>query len=392
MANRRFSLSFLIVLLVVISGLFLAMIRGFLMTILLAAITAGLSSPLYRRILRRCRGRRALASGLTLLLLLALFLVPMIGFLGIVASEAYDISESVIPWINTQLEEPDAFVERLQGLPGIEKLMPYRELIFQKAGEMVGSLGSFLFDSLSASTRLTISFIFHFFLMIYALFFFLMDGSKLLEKILYYMPLESEDEQRMVDKFTSVTRAMLKGTLLVGLAQGALAGVALAIAGVEGAIFWGTVMVLLSVIPGIGTALVWGPAAIILLATGQTWQGVFLLLFCGLVVGSVDNFLRPRLVGRDTEMHELLILFTTLGGIMLFGVLGFILGPIVAALFVTIWEIYGIAFKEYLPPVTALGASGGGEIAMTEPPVEEASEATGNDGESPSDSEPSNDR
>ena len=367
MANRRFSLAFIIILLVVISGLFLAMIRGFLMTLLLAAIFAGLASPLYRRILGRCRGRRALASGLTVLLLLGVFLVPMLAFLGIVAGEAYNISESVIPWINAQLEEPDLILERLQGLPGIEKLMPYREMIFQKAGEMVGSMGSFLFDSLSATTRLTISFIFHFSLMIYALFFFLMDGSKLLEKILYYMPLESEDEQRMVDKFTSVTRAMLKGTLLVGVVQGTLAGIALAIAGIEGAVFWGTVMTLLSIIPGIGTALVWGPAAIILLATGQTWQGVFLLLFCGLVVGSIDNFLRPRLVGRDTEMHDLLILFTTLGGIMLFGVLGFILGPILAALFVTIWEIYGIAFKEYLPPVTALGSTSGAGIPAADP-------------------------
>ncbi len=349
MDKSRFSLAFLILLLLVISGLFLAMIRGFLITILLAAIFAGLASPLYRRLLRLSRGRRALASALTLILLLALILIPLTALLGIVANEAYQITETVRPWVEAQLQEPDAIHEQLEKLPGFERLSPYRETIFQKAGELVGSVGSFIFDGLSATTRGTVSFLFHFFLLLYALFFFLMDGSALLRKILYYMPLENEDERRMVDKFTSVTRATLKGTLLIGVAQGTLAGIAFAIVGIDGAMFWGTLMTLLSVIPGIGTALVWAPAAIIMLAMGKIGQGIFLLLFCGLIVGSIDNLLRPRLVGRDTQMHELLILFGTLGGIMLFGVLGFIIGPILAALFVTIWEIYGIAFKEQLP-------------------------------------------
>ncbi len=359
MEKNRFNLVFLILLLLLISGLFLAMIRSFLITLLLAAIFAGLTSPLYRRILRLCRGRRALASASTLVMLLVLILVPLTGLLGIVANEAFNISESARPWITAQLQEPDAVLEQLEKLPGFERLAPYRETIFQKAGELVGSVGAFLFDGLSATTRGTVSFIFNFFLLLYALFFFLMDGPALLRKILYYMPLENEDEQRMVDKFTSVTRATLKGTLLIGVAQGGLAGVAFAIVGIDGAVFWGTLMTLLSVIPGIGTALVWGPAAIIMLAMGKVWQGVFLLIFCGLIVGSIDNLLRPRLVGRDTQMHELLILFGTLGGIMLFGVLGFIIGPILAALFVTIWEIYGIAFKDYLPALEPEGSDDG---------------------------------
>lgn len=356
MSKSRFSQVFLILLLVVISGLFLAMIRGFLLTLLLAAIAAGLAQPLYRRILSRSRDHRGLASALTLLVLLAVVLVPFTGLLGIVAREAYQISEAVRPWIGKQLQEPDAILERLQGLPGAERLAPYRDTIFQKAGELVGSLGSFLFDSLSATTRGTVSFLFQFFLLLYSLFFFLMDGPRILTRILHYMPLQEEDERRMVDKFVSVTRATLKGTLLIGVAQGALAGVAFAIVGIEGAVFWGTVMTLLSIVPGIGTALVWAPAAVILLAAGKIWQGVFLLIFCGLIVGSIDNLLRPRLVGKDTELHELLILFATLGGIALFGVLGFILGPILAALFVTIWEIYGLAFREQLgEPALAAG-------------------------------------
>jgi predicted PurR-regulated permease PerM len=109
------------------------------------------------------------------------------------------------------------------------------------------------------------------------------------------------------------------------------------------------VMILLSIIPGIGTALVWVPAAIFLIIKGLWGKAIFLFVFCGLVVGSVDNLLRPRIVGKDTEMPDLLILLSTLGGISLFGIAGFIIGPIVAALFVTVWDMYGIAFKDILP-------------------------------------------
>ena len=153
----------------------------------------------------------------------------------------------------------------------------------------------------------------------------------------------------MLEKFTSVTRATLKGTAVIGILQGIVAGLAFAVVGIPSAVFWGTIMTILSVIPGIGSALVWGPAAVILAASGHYAKAIGLALFCGLVVGSLDNFLRPRLVGKDTQMHELLILFGTLGGIFMFGAVGIIIGPIVAALFVTVWEIYGVAFKEVLP-------------------------------------------
>jgi len=348
MDKRRFSRIFLILLLVLITGFFLAMIRAFLLTLLLAAILAGLSSPLYRRLLRVCRGRRSLASALTLLLLALLVLVPLALILGIVAAEAYQISQTALPWIQERLEQPDLVLETLRGLPGAGHLIPYREQVFEKAGELVGSLGSFLVESLQATTRGTVSFFFHLGILLYALFFFLIDGGPLLARILGYLPMAAADKQRMVAKFVSVSRATLKGTLLIGLAQGCLAGLAFAVVGIPGAVFWGAVMTLLSVIPGIGTALIWLPAGVILLLDGHLGAGIGLLVFCGLVVGSVDNLLRPRLVGRDTQMHELLIFSGTLGGILLFGVLGFIVGPILAALFVTVWQLYGEAFADLL--------------------------------------------
>jgi predicted PurR-regulated permease PerM len=161
--------------------------------------------------------------------------------------------------------------------------------------------------------------------------------------------LSHQDERRMTERFVSVTRATIKGTLVIGMVQGAMAGLAFWVAGITGAAFWSTVMAVLSVIPGIGAALVWVPAVAFLVVTGKLWAGLLLAGWCGFVVGTVDNLIRPRLVGRDTKMSDLLILLSTLGGIFLFGAVGVIIGPIVAALFVTVWEIYGVAFKAVLP-------------------------------------------
>jgi len=128
-----------------------------------------------------------------------------------------------------------------------------------------------------------------------------------------------------------------------------LAGAAFAVVGIPSAVFWGLIMVVLSIIPAVGSALVWVPAALVLAVSGHVVKGVGLALFCGVVVGSLDNLLRPALVGKDTRMHELMIFLGTLGGIMMFGVVGFIIGPIVAALFLTVWEIYGESFRDILP-------------------------------------------
>jgi predicted PurR-regulated permease PerM len=152
----------------------------------------------------------------------------------------------------------------------------------------------------------------------------------------------------LLDKFTSVARATIKGTFLIGIIQGTLAGLAFWIIGIESALFWGTVMTVLSVIPGVGTAFVWVPAVIILAVTGHLGKAIGLLLYCALLVGSVDNLLRPKFVGKDTRMPEFLIFLGTVGGISFFGIAGFLIGPIVAALFVTVWEIYGETFREYL--------------------------------------------
>jgi len=356
----------LLLLVFFISALFLSMISQFLMAIFLAGIFSALTYPLYRRFEKWFKGRRSLASIATLLLIVFVVLLPLGGLLGIVTAQAIKVGEAVKPWVEQQLAEPDAISNALNSLPFYDRVEPYRNLILQKAGEMVGGLSGFLINRLSSVTLGTVNLLFMLFIMLYTMFFFLMDGNKLIEKILYYLPLEDHDERRMLNKFTSVTRATLKGTAVIGLLQGVLAGAAFAVVGIQSAVFWGAIMAVLSFIPGIGSALVWGPAVIILAATGHAAKAVGLGVFCAAVVGSIDNFLRPILVGRDTEMHELMILFGTLGGIIMFGVVGVIIGPIIAALFVTVWEIYGVAFKDVLPAVADSGTEGNSKNSSAE--------------------------
>jgi predicted PurR-regulated permease PerM len=356
MTETRFRQAFLLLLVTAISVAFVAMIRTFLVTILLAAIFSGLSYPVYLWLLARLRGRRGPAAVATLLLLLVVVMAPLLAVLGAGANEALRVTETVRPRLQQLVDEPGEFESRLRALPGYARVEPYRAQILTKAGELVGSTSAFLFAALSATTRATVVFIFHFFVLLYTMFYFFLGGPGLLRGVLAYLPLTDSDKERMVEKFVSVTRATLKGTILIGGLQGLLGGLAFWAVGLDGAIFWGTVMTILSIIPGIGSALVWVPAAILLIATGEVGRGIALALFCALVVGSVDNVLRPRLVGQDTKMHELLIFFSTLGGLLLFGATGFILGPILAALFVTAWEMFGTAFRTSLAEPTAMAA------------------------------------
>ncbi len=345
----------LILLLLAISALFLSMIRDFLMALFLAALSSAMVHPLYKRFERWYGGRRGLASLTTLLLMFILVLIPLVALLGIIVSQAIKVGESVTPWIQHQIAQPGSLTKLLEKIPFYERIAPYRELIFEKAGALVGTISKFFIDNLSSFTMGTVSFLFMFFIFLYAMFFFLMDGHKLLERILYYVPLEDQEEQKLLKRFTSVTRATLKGTAVIGIIQGGLAGMALWAVGIPSAVFWGAIMAVLSIIPGIGSGLVWGPVGIVLIAGGHYYKGIGLMLFCGVVVGGIDNFLRPRLVGKDTEMHDLLILLGTLGGIAMFGFIGFIIGPIIAGLFMTIWEIYGETFRDILPIRKATG-------------------------------------
>jgi predicted PurR-regulated permease PerM len=349
-----FRTAFVLILVLGISLLFLAVIWPFLQTLLLAALLSGFCHPLFRFMTRILGGRRSLASAATLLILFLLIVGPLSAFVTVVVRQAIDVSNQAIPWVQNHLKNPselDLHDWLAAKFPVAKDFIPSQDRILESAGTVAQAASKFLANSATRFSVGTAGFLLNFFIMIYAMFFFLKDGRQILEKIFYYMPLTHEDETRMLDRFISITRATVKGTILIGIIQGTLGGIAFHVAGIDGAAFWGTIMVVLSIIPGVGAALVWIPAVIYLFIVGQTIPALLLAAWCALVVGSIDNFLRPILVGKDAEMPDLLILVGTLGGIFLFGAIGFIVGPIVCGLFLTAWDIYGTAFRNILPPV-----------------------------------------
>jgi predicted PurR-regulated permease PerM len=346
--------SVLLVLVLLISALFLDMIRQFLMPMFMAGIFSAILSPAHRWLTGKIGGRENLASILVIIGIVLLVLIPLSILIGVVVAQAISVSQSVTPWVQSFIHEPTAITAYMEKLPYYKQLLPYRAVIIEKAGLVVGNISTFLINSLSEVTMVTVNAVFSSVIMLYVMYYFLTMGEVLLMKILYFLPLHDRDERRLLKRFTSVTKATLKGTLIIGALQGGICGVAFALVGIQGPVFWGTVMAVMSIIPAFGTAIVWVPALVILALKGEFLGVGILAVLCGAVAGNLDNVLRPRLVGKDTEMHDLFVLFGTLGGISLFGILGIIIGPIVAALFITIWEIYGKAFEAYLPDVGPL--------------------------------------
>jgi predicted PurR-regulated permease PerM len=346
MSSEAYRKTFLGVLVVAVTIAFVAVMRSFLLTLLLAAIFSALLHPFYRRILALFRGHRSLASVTTLLIAVVVILLPLGIFVGVLVAQAIDVSQNAGPWIEARLQQRDQVERWLEDLPGYERLRPFRDQILLRLGELTKTIGSLIVTWLSDATRGTFQFFVHLLITLYSMFFFLMDGPRFLARIASYLPLSVGERGEIVDRFLSVTRAALSSVLVIGVIQGTLAGAALAVAGIPGAVFWGTLMVFLSMIPGVGTALVWLPASIYLIASGRVAAGMLLIAFCGLIVGSIDNVLRPRIVGRETKLHELVVLLSTLGGILLMGPVGFIVGPVIAALFITVWDIYAASQRE----------------------------------------------
>jgi predicted PurR-regulated permease PerM len=176
--------------------------------------------------------------------------------------------------------------------------------------------------------------------MLYLLFFLLRDEDTLSHRIKEAIPLRAEQKAALFRKFAIVIRATVKGDLLVALLQGALGGLIFWLLGISAPLLWAVSMAFLSLVPAIGAGLVWAPVAIYLLATDATWQGIVLMIYGAFVIGLADNVLRPMLVGKDTKMPNYVVLISTLGGIEVFGLNGFVIGPVIAATFIAAWDIY----------------------------------------------------
>ena len=333
---------FLLLLALGMTALLLWLIQGWLIAVFLAAVLAALAHPLYHRLLGLLRGRKLLASGVTVLLSLFLVVIPLLLFLGVLVAEAIEISERAGAWLATS----GSLEEELAADPHLRQLLPYEKQITTKAGELAEKAGAWVAGGLAAGARGTATFLLELFVMLYAMLFFLMDGAAILDAVLRFTPLSRTDKERLLRIFASVGRATLKGTLIIGIVQGGLAAISFWVAGIPGAIFWFAIMTVLSIIPGVGTALVWIPAVIYLALVGKVGAALGVALWCALVVGTLDNVLRPVLIGKDTEMPDLLIMLTTLGGLALFGPAGLVIGPIIGALFLTVWQLWGSAIGE----------------------------------------------
>lgn len=347
---RRMGQAFLLVILIAISFLFFKMLWMFLMPVFLAAVFTALTYPFYEWLLRHLRGNRGLSAFFSCLLLILLMLGPVYFIVDLLRGEAvffYQNNSAKIQQLLTKFDT--GLLNDLKDYPLLHSLgidletLDYQSYIQQA----MQGLSKFLLDVISR-TKEGFAVILDVVIILFTMYYFYKDGPKLISWLKYLSPLDDQHEDSLIERFVSVSRATIKGTLVIGLTQGTLGGITLWLFGFSAPVLWGMVMVVLSVIPMVGAWAVLFPAAIIMMVTGSIWKGVAIILITSIIIGNVDNLLRPKLVGRDTGMHDLLIFFSTIGGLSLFGLMGFIVGPVIAVLFLTVLNIYSIEFKPQL--------------------------------------------
>ena len=335
-----------LVLLAAISLAFAWILRPFSGAILWGIILAIIFTPLYRRLLPSLRQRRAPAALATLLIILVLVVLPVTLIAAAMVQEGtalYDrIQAGEIDLGRYAQQAYDALPGWATGLLssfGLTNL----GLLWEKLSAALKESSDYLAGQALSLGQNTLDFVLSLVVMNYLLFFLLRDGDALVESLRAAIPLRPEQQRTLAGRFTGVIRATVKGTVIVALVQGALGGLIFWILGIHAPVVWAAVMALMSLLPAVGTGLVWLPAAIYLMATGATWKGIVLIAYGVLVIGMVDNLLRPVLVGKDTQIPDYLVLLSTLGGIVVFGVNGFVIGPVIAATFIAVWGMFSEA-------------------------------------------------
>ncbi|MEP2532440.1 AI-2E family transporter [Shimia sp.] len=359
---------------VLVSVAFIEIAYPFLGALALAAIFSVLVQPFYRAILARVGDRKGVASTITVLTGIALVVAPLIGIAYLASAQASGLINDAAKLLETLTAE----VESIKGgtyefpnwVPFQQELAGSGPQIAAKTEELLGAVASFLASSISGLTNGTASFFLGLFTFIYALFFFLPLKTSAFRPILASSGLSAEFQNKLHDRIVSVSRATIKGTLLIGVIQGALGGIGFWVAGIEGPAFWGVVMAIAAAIPGIGATGVVVGGAIYLGFEGAIPAAIGLAAWAFLVVGTIDNVLRPTLVGRDAQMSDLMIFVSTLGGLAVFGASGLVFGPVIAGVFVSCWQAVSIAVHETTetPEEQQLNSVLTDEMASTNPP------------------------
>ena len=332
-----------LLLVVAVSVAFAWILWPFFGAVLWGTILAIVFAPLDRRLQANFGERRTLAALTTVVIVLLLVILPFTLIGGLLIQEAlgaYDKFQS------GELSVSRYFQQALGALPawiidvlhrfGLADLGSVQNKM--STGLMQGS--KFLATKAVEIGQNTFDMAVNVCIVLYLLFFLLRDGDELARRIRTAVPLHPDQRRELFEMFTTVTRATVKGNVVTAIVQGALGGLIFWILDVHAPVLWGVVMAFLSLLPAVGCALVWLPVAIFFLVTGALWQGVVLIAFGVLVIGLVDNVLRPILVGKDTKMPDYVVLVSTLGGIAIFGLNGFVIGPLIAAMFMSVWEIF----------------------------------------------------
>ncbi len=346
--NRQLQRLFAVVTLLVLLAIFSSMIAGFLGALVFAGASALMFMPLQEQLETRVSPK--LAAVINLLLLLVLIVVPASVLFTMAATQALGVADQASSWINARLnsDAPFANLRLPEWFPFEINLDDIREELTSKAGQIAGAAGRFLVGALRQLTQATALFLLDVFVAAYFFFYCLLDGKRLASSVVESLPLDREGRDNLVHTTAAVTRSVLKSIGIIGAVQGLFSGFAFWLVGVDGHVFWGVVMGFLSVIPFIGPIIIWLPVAIYMVLAGDYWQAAFLAAWFWLVVASVDNVLRPMLIGSDTRMPDVLVLLTTIGGLFMFGAIGLIVGPLIGALLMASWEVYRRTFAEDL--------------------------------------------
>jgi len=335
-----------LVCLVLVSVLFFYLLKPFFAALFWACAIGLVFFPV-RTWLDGQWGRRPNTNALvTLLLCVVVVVIPVLGLLSSVFQEGARLYQR----IDAGEIRPEAYIDQVRNaLPQIQGMLDRvgieTDSLREHASKAAVTVSQFVAKNALSVGQSTFQFFLHLCLMLYVTFFLLRDGPRLVEMLVRALPLGDERERLLFKKFAEVTRATIKGNLVVAVVQGALGGLIFAILSIPGAVLWGVVMAILSLLPAVGAGLIWGPVAIYLFATGEVIQGLVLVVYGILVIGLADNVLRPILVGRDTKLPDWLVLLSTLGGLVTFGINGFVIGPLIAALFIAFWQIFSRDFS-----------------------------------------------
>lgn len=343
--NARVRWGIFLTVLAVVTLSFFGLIQSFLLACFWAAILAIIFKGTYSWLYRNLGNRANISALLTCLIICLVVIVPI----GLISFALVNESKHVYTQIESGELKPQVVIDEIQShIPYVTHLLERVGIDSEEAqrrmNATVSTVAQAAGDLAIRYTQNAVNLVIQFTLMIYLLFFFLRDDREILNAIKSALPMGDDIEEQLFLRFAVVSRATVKGTVIVAIIQGGIGGLLFGILGIPGAVLWGVLMMLLSLLPIGGSAFVWVPAAIILFFQGETVKAIIVVLVGSLIIGLVDNLLRPLLVSRDTKMPDYLVLLAILGGIAWFGISGFIVGPVIAALFLTCWNITGRLF------------------------------------------------